>query len=284
MQNLGFPGAPRVVPVSLQVLNFFNRFAQIGWALFGFGMLFFWVFTLNTDLSFITFRGPHETVDGTVLRVEDTQASENDVHVQANHYQYSVAGSVLTGTSYSTGVEVAAGETVPVEYDEDDPSRSRIEGMRRAMFGPGLLAINILPLIGLLMLIPATRTGLKRNRLLREGLVAQGKLIGKSATNTRINHRRVYELRFEFTTRDGRRATAKTRTTETDRLQDEALEPLLYDPADPTRAYLLDEAPARPQFDFNGTMIGRPTAALATLILPAIVIGGHALILFFRLT
>jgi Protein of unknown function (DUF3592) len=277
-----FGSAPRRVPRSLQVVNLFNGFSQVGWLVFGFGMIFFWAFTSNADLSFLTFRGSHETVEGRVTEVKETGASENRVQVRANHYEYSVAGKFLTGTSYSTGPNVATGEMVTVEYDQDDPARSRIEGMRRAMFGPGVLFVALFPLIGLVLLIPAVITGLKRNRVLRDGLVANGKLISKHATNVRINRMPLYELRFEFTSRDGRRCEAKARTTDTSRLEDEAQEPLLYDPADPTRAYLLDDAPARPQFEPNGDLRGNPARAIRMMILPAIVIGAHGWILWMK--
>lgn len=276
--------APRRVPLSLQVVNFFNGLSQAGWLVFGFGMVFFWVFTLNADFSFATFRGSIATADGKVTSVENTGASENEVAVKENHYEFSVAGRTYRGASYSTGDEVAPGEEVTVEYDENDPARSRIEGMRRALFGPAVALVNIFPLIGLILLIPAMRTGLKRNRLLREGLLAQGKLIGKQPTNVTINRRRVFELKFEFNARDGRRYVVSARTNDTERLQDEATEPLLYDPNDPSRAYVLDEAPARPEFESNGDLRGRPVAALFALIIPLLVLGGHALVLYLKLT
>jgi hypothetical protein len=279
---LHFGNAPRRVPRSLQVINLFNGFSQVGWLVFGFGMIFFWAFCSNADLSFLTFRGPHETVAGRVTEVKETGASENRVQVRANHYEYSVAGNFLTGTSYSTGADVATGEMVTVEYDQDDPARSRIEGMRRALFGPGVLFVTIFPLIGLVLLIPAVITGLRRNRVLRDGLVANGKLISKHTTNVRINRMPLYELRFEFTSRDGRRCEAKARTTDPHRLEDEAQEPLLYDPADPTRAYLLDDAPARPELEPNGDLRGNPARAIRMMILPAIVIVAHGLILWMK--
>lgn len=279
---LHFGNAPRRVPLSLQIVNLFNGFSQIGWLVFGFGMIFFWAFCSNADLSFLTFRGTHETVEGRVTEVIETGASVNKVRVRANHYEYSVAGNRLTGTSYSTGERVDAGETVTVEYDEDDPARSRIEGMRRAMFGPAVLFVTIFPFIGLVLLIPAMITGLRRNRILRDGLVANGRLISKSPTNVTVNNRPLYELRFEFTSRDGRRCEAKARATDTERLEDESQEPLLYDPADPTRAYLLDDAPARPEFEPNGDLRGNTARAIRVLILPAIVIGAHGLVLWMK--
>ena len=278
-----FGSAPRRVPLSLQIINFFNGFSQMGWLFFGFGMVFCWIFVAEADFSFITFRGDHEIVNGRVTAVEKTHASENEVEVKANHYEYSVAGTLMTGTSYSTGERASVGDTVPIEYDRDNPVRSRIEGMRRATFGPGVAFVGFFPLIGLAMLIPATISGMKRNQLLRDVMFATGKLIAKRETNMRVNRRPVYELCFEFTSRDGRRCEAKARTSNTERLEDEAQEALLYDPNDPSRVFVLDEAPARPELDLNGELRGHPVRAFIFLLPPVIIISIHAWLLWLKL-
>ncbi|HEV7764364.1 MAG TPA: DUF3592 domain-containing protein [Thermoanaerobaculia bacterium] len=271
--------APRRVPVSLQIVNFFNAFTQIGWAIFGFGMVFFWVFTLNADFSFVTFRGPHETVEGKVTNVESTNASQNSSVVQANHYEYSVANLTHTGVSYSNGQRVTPGESVTIEYAEGNPKKSRIAGMRRATFSPFVAFVNIFPFLGLVMLIGGTRSGVKRNRLLRDGLIAEGTFQSKAPTNVRVNRRRVHSLKFDFVARDGRHYEATALTSDDSRLQDEATEPLLYDPNDPSCAYLLDEMPARPEIEANGELRGRVGGAVRVLILPTIVIVGHGMVL-----
>jgi hypothetical protein len=274
-----FAPPPRPVPLSLRILNFFNGFAQIGWLVFGFGMIFFYFFGTNADLSFATFRDAGGRASGRVVRVEQTGASEDGDAVEAAHYEYSVAGRPFSGKSYATDGSPAEGENVTVEYDEDHPARSRIAGMRRAIFGPWAIVVAIFPLVGFVILWFATRSGMKRNHLLSNGVLTTGKLVSTEGTNMYVNRRRVWELTFEFTDRMGRRCTATARTTDTERLRDEAAEPLLYDPDDPQRAYLLDEAPARPHFEGNGELAGRPAAALAALFLPALVIGLNALLL-----
>jgi len=280
---LNLPAPPRAVPLSLRVVNFFNGLAQLGWGLFGFGFLFFVMFGLNADFSFITFRNPEGRTTGRVTRVEDTRASENDSRIRASHYQYSVAGTSFEGKSYTTGSAPSAGDAVEVEYDEDRPERSRIIDMRRAMFGVWAAPVSaIFPLIGLILLVFGTRSGIRRNHLLRHGIIAAGTLKRKLATNVRINGRQVFELIFEFTDRHGQRREASARTADTHRLEDEATEPLFYDPSRPERAYVLDEAPARPRFEMNGDMVGRPGAAIASLILPTIVIGAYTLLFLFR--
>jgi hypothetical protein len=39
---------PRAMPGSLVIANLFNGIAQPGWALFRFGMLFFWLFGMSS--------------------------------------------------------------------------------------------------------------------------------------------------------------------------------------------------------------------------------------------
>jgi hypothetical protein len=271
-----FAAPPRSVPLSLRVLNFFNGAAQLGWAVFGFGMLFFWIFGAQADFSFATFHVDGET-RGRVTRVEDTAASENESRVRAHHYEYSVAGRTLTGVSYATGGGASEGQEVPVEYDEGTPERSRIAGMRRKLFGPWAAFVVIFPAIGAAILYFATTSGVHRNHLLREGILTTGKFVSREPTNVTVNKRRVWEVTFEFTDRNGQRHEAKARSTDTSRLQDDAREPLLYDPNDPEKAYVLDEAPARPKFE-HGELTGRPLAALLSLLVPGLVIGAHVML------
>jgi Protein of unknown function (DUF3592) len=277
-----FTPPPRRVPVSLALLNVFGLFSQVGWFVFGFGMLFFWIFVGNSDFSYITLRNPERTT-GKVTRVEATGASENEVTVIANHYEYSVAGRRLTGTSYTTGNGASEGEEVTVEYKPADPAKSRIAGMRTGQFGKGVLFVVIFPLVGFLILYFSSRGGLKRARLLKTGLFTTGKLIDKEPTNMTVNKQRVYELTFEFTARDGRRCEAKARTHMPERLQDEHEEPLLYDPENPSEAFLLDELPSRPEINGVGELVGRPVAGALALLLPALVIGGHVLYFYAKL-
>ena len=275
-----FAAPPRSVPLSLRVVNLFNGAAQLGYVVFGFGMIFFWIFGTQADFSFATFHVDGRT-RGRVVRVEDTAASENKQRVHALHYEYSVAGRTLTGKSYATGSSASEGDEVSVEYDEGSPERSRIAGLRRAMFGPFAAIVVIFPLIGFLIVYFMTKTGLRRNHLLRDGILTTGTLINREPTNMTVNKRRVWELTFEFTDRNGQRREAKARATDTSRLEDDAREPLLYDPADPEKAYVLDEAPARPRLE-NGELVGSGMRAFAMLIIPALFVALNALMIYVK--
>ena len=282
--HLRFTAPPRRVPLSLRIINFFNGWAQIGWGVFGFGMIFFWIFAGSADYSFLTFRDPAGRTTGHVTKVEQTGASENEQSISASHYQYSVAGELFEGKSYTTGGTPAVGDEVTVEYDEDSPRRSRIEGMRRGMFGPFVLFVTIFPAVGLVFLIPGMLTGRKRNHLLQNGVLTTGQAVDRRPTNIRINNQPLWEVVFEFHDRNGQRRECCARATDTTRLEDEASEALLYDAEDPSKAYVIDEAPARPTFDHNGDLQGRPTAALLASIIPGGVIAINALLLYAKLT
>lgn len=96
--------------------------------------------------------------------------------------------------------------------------------------------------VGAVMAALAFRRGLAVLRLLRRGVLTQAKLAGKTATNVEINERTVYELKFRFEV-GGRRYAATARTHEPEKLEDDAEEPLLYLPDDPSKASLVDHLP-----------------------------------------
>ena len=65
----------------------------------------------------------------------------------------------------------------------------------------------------------------------------------QEATNTKINKQTVYKLFFEFTANDGKTYQVVAKTHKTHRLLDEELEALVYDPANPSNAVVLDALP-----------------------------------------
>ena len=91
----------------------------------------------------------------------------------------------------------------------------------------------------------------------------------------------VWKVTFEFTARDGQRYEAFGTGTDVSQLEDDTDEPLLYDPSDPSRACLLDEAPGRPEVEMNGDLRGRPKSAMLSLIVPGFVISAIALAVYF---
>ena len=262
------PLPPRAVPLSFVVVNVAG--SKIVWLILAFSSIFFWLFCMRADLSFFTFRPPYAEAQGTVTDISRTAASENRQNIRAVGYSYHVQGAALSGTSYVVGDAPEPGERVTIEYLPNAPQASRIAGMRRDLWSPWILLVALWPAITLIIIVAIARAGLRRCRLLREGLQTSGRLVRKRATNTQINGQRVYELTFEYETFDGRQLTTSTRTHLTERLLDEREEPLLYDPIDPSRACLLDSLSSRPALDEAGNVRGASSAAmLFALLFPA---------------
>lgn len=274
--------APRAVPFSVRLRVLFGGFNnQFGWAFFGFGMIFVWVFALNADfVSPILFSFQSNTVGGIVESVETTNATENDVQVyQVKYVYFDHLGRQHQGSSYSTG-EPGVGARVFIEFLPYAPSISRIEGMRRAIFGPFAVVSILFPLVGLGFLVSGIKYGLKANRLLAQGRIAFGKLISSEMTNTSINNRPVMKLRFAFETHEGEDWEVVAKTHEPEDLRDEPQEPLLYDPEDPSYAVLLDNLPGSTTFDSSGHLLPASTReTLRPLILPGLTVLGHGIYL-----
>ena len=279
LERLAAP--PRRVPISLTIVNVLNWSTMIGLLVFGFGS----VQAARADYSFITFRGPHGTAVGQVTAIETMKGSEEGEDGQsatviyANYYSLSVAGRDYFGVSYSNDARVARGDKVTIEFDENDPSRSRISGMRRGISdwsSPQFIVIAILLLIGLSTIAVGLRMGRRRTDLLRAGVLAMGNLIATRRTDPHLEDPD-YELTFEFTAHDGRRE-AKVRISDIRGIYQRVLlsperpVPLLLDPGNPSRAYVLEAQPARPRIDEHGHLRGRVFAVVARLVQAAVIL------------
>ena len=283
---------PREVPFSVRYqLMFGGFFNQFGWFFLGFGLVFFWIFTLNAEFSSLYyFRGELETAPGTVLVTEPTSFSEGGSkhsrgrRIYAMHYSFSPLGEgEYGGTSYATGERFRKGDSVTVEYPKGNPSVSRIQGMRRAILSSWAALVGIFPLVGGGFIIAGLRNGIKANRLLANGKVGVGVLKSKVPTNTRINNQTVYKLTFEFAAEDGMTYEVITRTHIPSRLQDEKKERLLYDSFRPSYAVMLDNLPGSPTIDERGEIHAeRWGKALLVLIVPFLSIAGHSAYVCWR--
>jgi hypothetical protein len=173
---------------------------------------------------------------------------------------------------------------VNVEYLSGVPSISRVEGMRRTLFGPWAVFPIIFPLVGLAFLYSGIKYGLKANRLLSQGRIAFGKLASSESTNTRINNRPVIKLTFSFRANDGDEYEVMAKTHQPEDLRDEEQEPLLYDDKDPSYAVLLDDLPGLTEFDSSGKLLPAGVLETAmTLILPSLTLFGHGIYLLITL-
>jgi hypothetical protein len=134
----------------------------------------------------------------------------------------------------------------------------------------------VFPLIGLVFIILGIRKGIKGNRLLAYGRLGTGRLKSKVGTSAKVNGQPVYKLTFEFVTPEGATYEAVAKTHQPEKLEDEATEPLLYDPVLPSYAAMLDDLPGSPRIDETGSIrAGSALSALLSLVVPAAGIVGH---------
>ncbi|MGH1364114.1 MAG: hypothetical protein ACRBF0_11190 [Calditrichia bacterium] len=125
------------------------------------------------------------------------------------------------------------------------------------------LLISGIPLIFLFIGVYFLRQGLNKGLhalyLLKNGELTFGKITKKEATNTRINNRTVFAYTIEYEA-DSMTHQILERTHLAEKLEDDAEEPIVYDPRDTQYALALDNLPAsldvnrQGSFHFAGKM------------------------------
>ncbi|HVT05191.1 MAG TPA: DUF3592 domain-containing protein [Thermoanaerobaculia bacterium] len=276
--SMHLPPAPRRLPLSLQISNLFDGLTQIGFFILLFSTPFMWGFVGNADFSPITFHGAIQKTEGHVTKVENTRASEGHQNIYANHYSFFADGRHFEGVSYSLGAPPEVSSKIAIEFDRNNPKKSRIEGMRRGQFGLGVLFVLIFPAVGLLITVFSMRASMRTLAILSRGVMTYGTFKEKRATNVTVNRQRLYQHIFDFTAADGKTYEASaTAGRSAEELTDDDREALLYDPAAPEKAVLIDNLSIKPEVDSSGALKGNTGQAIRRLILPAITVGVNVL-------
>lgn len=269
----------RKIPLSTQCsILFRNLFTQFGLFFFGFGLVVFCAFATNADFSQLLFQVGHTVeVQGIIMDSYNTNGSEDEEDIFGNDYKFTAEnGFYHVGVSYSLGYAHDPGTTVTVEYPEGKPQYSRIKGMKRKMFGPGVLFVAIFPLVGLCIAGVPLKNALKAINLLKVGLLTQGKLIGKHETNMSVNDDTVYRMTFRFRTKSGEEIDASIRTRFTQALEDDEKEYLLYHEKNPKNIVLMDSLPIKLSGFPNGIAPIPLGSVLPVCLVPFAVITGVA--------
>lgn len=246
---------PRKVPRStVMVLLFGGLTNQIGWPIFGLGMVFFWFFSLQSDLVFL-WRHQQEKgqAQGKVTEVVPTGAVVNGVPQLKVSYAFWTSQGLFDGVAYTRDKTFKEGNFIYVRYNPQKPYENRGEGLQAAPYG---LASGALPLIvpfaGLMLIFVGFRGGLRTVNMLRHGILGHGKLRHKKATNRVVNEQVVYMMFFDFEAEDGKTYTTVTFTHEAFLLEDDEVEKVLYLREDPNQAQMFDNLPANPEIDEQG--------------------------------
>jgi len=270
----------RKIPFTTRISILFGGFkSQFGWFFLGFGLVFFWAFAMNSDFSFMQFKGKIITTEGIAIRSQDTDASEGDLQVYENYFRFTADdGLEYEGISYATGQRIITGDTLTIEYPEGKPQYARILGMRMQTFSTVAVWTVLFPLVGLVFILMGTRRSLRALRLLKYGILTKGVLVSKKRTNTKINGRVVFKMTFQFQDEEGSEYTVKERTTMPYNLQDQKEERLLYLKSRPSNAMMLDALPASATINRYGYVEAVPIINVIILLLvPIATIIGHGI-------
>jgi hypothetical protein len=236
----------RKIPVGVQLKIWFgNVLTIIGLAFFIMGLPFSFAFISFSDFFGPSFNHDDPTTVAMITESIPTNSYINDVQVFEYKYEYKTSdGKTFSGTGYTTGNMFEIGNEIKVQYQQDNYAVSKTNDLRSSEFGGGFtLIVLIFPLTGMIMLFFSTRKAIKEVYILKIGELAEGRLLSKIPTNTKINNQTVFELQFEFKASDGQIYQAKCRTHQYYRLEDEQLEKLVYDPDMPSNAVMLDALP-----------------------------------------
>lgn len=197
------------------------------------GLLSLTIWLVSMYGTGITIGGEWVPAKGLYLGMGDSSMEINDEPVYPYYFAYSVNGQPYEGYSYDYYKEYTKEEEIEIEYQSNDPKRSRIIGMTETPTNFIITYIlAFVTLISLLMLFFGLRANQKYFYLLRHGRIAQGRYLRSRATSTKINDETVYEYEFEFEV-DERSYIAKCKTHLHNRVEDEETETILYDPRDP---------------------------------------------------
>jgi hypothetical protein len=265
------------------VILFGGILQQMGWGFFGFGMIFFWIFVMNSEARYLlSFDGKWVETQGVLKNVAVTNTEVNDRKIYAYTFSFTGKGGVHEAVCYDylRREYERPNITVPVEYKEGNPKRARIKGMSTSTFPSFVLFVVIFPLLGLGFIIAGIIANLKSLKLLVNGHFTKGKIVNREATGTRINNNTVFKFTFEFETPGGMKHQTTCATHQTWKVEDEEMEIILYDPTYPENAVVFDAIPSAPQIDPQGHLEPAAISAASVFILPIISIALNVILFY----
>ena len=205
---------PRRLSAGLVIRLRLGAAALIGAAVFGFGMIFWWVFA-EPSFPFDDWALDKHAAEvvGSVTAVEATAARENNSRIYRYRFTFRTPqGGAVAGTCYWTGQVHKPGARAPVQYLADRPEVCRVKGLRRGKFGPWVMLVGLLPVGGMTTFMVGTFLGRRRLSVLKYGQVSRLTLMDVQRTLTQINNQPVMGYVFEGTDAMGMPAETACRT------------------------------------------------------------------------
>ncbi len=251
---------PRRLDVVTQAILLFGDMAsQVGWLLVAMGSIFFWTVAVNSEARLFL-----EEMDvnwhskaGFIISADTTMSLEGKERIWKYHHSFGLDGERYFGESYSVGKKFDARQTVYISYDAANPHNNYITGLRRKEFSSKADWFLLVPLFGFLLLLLPIRYNLRVIRLLKIGDFTRGKLVNKYPTGETIKKGGTvmpefrYSFEFEY---KGVKYLANCRTHQTDKVEDEETEIVLFDRYEPHYNLVYDAVQNVPHINEEGHM------------------------------
>jgi hypothetical protein len=237
-------GQLRHIPGMVYLLVLVRATFGLGFLLLG--LLFAWEAGMPAMTANLLL--PQEEVvnsKGTIVDVANTSVEINDVKIYLYRYRYALKGKTYDGVA--RGPYVASyhkGKKVIIESPASDHSHSRIRDF------PSVGIINILtlltfPLIGGGVLLFAWSKNLKMLVLLGKGKLVNATQVACEKTDKEINDQPIFRYVFEFVAdnRCHHQFAVEKSAVPPSASPDPVIKQLLYHPANPQAAMLLEDLP-----------------------------------------
>ena len=173
--------APRNVSTGLIMKKLFrNTFTIIGSIFVLFGVLFFSVFFITSHYNALDFELDRvRETQGVVIDTRKTNAKIQDHTVIEVIYEFNYEQKIYRNRSYGTyhTKRPQAGSSVPVIFIDNDPTVSRIQGLKSGKLSPVVYFISsIFPMIGLFFITLGFFRTFGFYRILRHGELTQAQI------------------------------------------------------------------------------------------------------------
>lgn len=180
------------------------------------------------------------TAPGTVVSVDSTGVSVNEDNVWK--VIVDVDGRRVSG--FGSAPVPSVGDAVVVDVSSVSPELMQVEELwpQPVPLWPGALVL-VFPVVGLGFTVAQVRRGRRWIQVLVWGQTAEGTLVKQEPSGLTVNDVPEQKLTFHFQDDRGDTWPVEAKSLDPARLRDEATERVLFHPAHPDKALVLDELP-----------------------------------------
>lgn len=133
-----------------------------------------------TDFASITFEKDLLESNGKLTKIKDAKYSENDDVFFEYSYVFYVNDKKYNGKSYDTLHNYNLDSIVQIEYQQNNPSKSRIKNMRMAPCGVGWFLFSLIfPLVGLILILLNLKYLNFKLKYIKQGLLSRALILNK---------------------------------------------------------------------------------------------------------